>query len=441
VIHSSARFHAVSVCDEEVVPTLSIVIPALDEARGIRALVERVLALLPGLQELSVDTLEVIVVDDGSTDETAAVVATIEGVRLISHDRNCGYGAALKTGFAAATGEWIGFLDADGTYPPERFPDLLRAGLGAGADIVVGSRRSGARSRMPVVRRIGNQVWSAMLTAIGHRHVADPASGMRVFRAAVLRTLSPLPDGLNLTPVMTARALHEDLELLELPIPYDARVGESKLDPLRDGAEFTRSIVWTSLGYNPSRILAIAGGAMMLAATAIGLSIVGLRLRGVTPLGPVGAWTTFMAVLLALGGLSVATLGIGFNYFVALLHREPVRQGLLLSRPMSGAARLHLGWLGGISLALGIGVGLAALGMGLRGWPVERLWFYYLFATAACLGGVQSIVAWVQFRVLEALSRRDDLIETEWRTAATRSRTAGEASSREVPASNQPGGG
>ena len=86
--------------------------------------------------------MELIVVDDGSHDRTAEVAEAIEGVRLIKHPKNRGYGAALKTGFACAQGDLIGFLDADGTYPPEYFPQLCQHAMN-GSDLVIGSRMAG----------------------------------------------------------------------------------------------------------------------------------------------------------------------------------------------------------------------------------------------------------------------------------------------------------
>lgn len=132
--------------------TLSVVIPAWNEEDGIQEIMDRVLAIRPDLPPVGVEDLELIVVDDGSSDRTAELVAACEGARLIQHEVNGGYGAALKTGFAAAQGEFIGFLDADGTYPPEYFPALCEVALEQDADIVIGSRMAGADSEMPRVR-------------------------------------------------------------------------------------------------------------------------------------------------------------------------------------------------------------------------------------------------------------------------------------------------
>ena len=137
--------------------------------RGIQEVAERVLHCEAQLSAVGFDGLELIVVDDGSTDRTAAIAGALRGVRVLRHPRNRGYGAALKTGFAAATGEWIGFLDADGTYPPEYFPQLCQVALTRNADIVIGSRMAGSDSQMPATRRIGNYLFALSLI-----HISEP---------------------------------------------------------------------------------------------------------------------------------------------------------------------------------------------------------------------------------------------------------------------------
>ena len=132
-----------------------ICIPAYNEEGAIAETLERCLALGEALERAGIPQFEVIVVDDGSSDRTAEIVARFPSVRLF-RQRNAGYGAALKAGFSAARYELIGFLDADATYPPEEFPSLCRGVLEAGADLVIGSRMAGSDSEMPRVRRLGN---------------------------------------------------------------------------------------------------------------------------------------------------------------------------------------------------------------------------------------------------------------------------------------------
>jgi glycosyltransferase involved in cell wall biosynthesis len=104
--------------------TFSLVIPAFNEEKGIADTMHRALAIKPRLVAIGIASLELIVVDDGSSDRTAEVVRShSNNVKLVQHVKNRGYGAALKSGFHAASGQFLGFLDADGTYPPEYFPD------------------------------------------------------------------------------------------------------------------------------------------------------------------------------------------------------------------------------------------------------------------------------------------------------------------------------
>ena len=252
--------------------TLSVIIPAFNEADGIQAIIQRVLATRADLAAVGISDLELIVVDDGSDDGTADRVLANAEVRLIRHLRNSGYGAALKTGFAAATGEWLGFLDADGTYPPEYFPQLCREALD-GAELVIGSRMAGADSQMPATRRLGNVIFATLLSVLGWQRVTDSASGMRVFKKETLARISPLPDGLNLTPVMSTRAVHEGVKMVEVPIPYSERVGRSKLSVVRDGRIFLTSMIWTVLSYNPVRILGILGLIGVAIAALVGLGL------------------------------------------------------------------------------------------------------------------------------------------------------------------------
>jgi glycosyltransferase involved in cell wall biosynthesis len=254
-----------------VTPTLSIVIPALNEERGIDAILERVLSQRGELGRAGVPGLEVIVVDDGSKDRTAERVSGYADVRLIRHETNRGYGAALKTGFGAATGDLLAFLDADGTYPPELFPTLCRALAEHDADLVIGSRMLGRDSEMPLVRRVGNTIFATLLSVVGSRRISDSASGMRVFRRDALESLYPLPDGLDFTPAMSTRAVYEGITMIEVPIAYKERIGASKLNPLKDGVRFLRSILWTALLYDPQRFFGTLGIAMLALALVLGL--------------------------------------------------------------------------------------------------------------------------------------------------------------------------
>lgn len=387
--------------------TLSVVIPAYNEESGIQDVMARVLSIRPRLPEAGISNLELIVVDDCSRDRTAEIVAATPGARLIHHAVNGGYGAALKTGFAAAQGELIGFLDADGTYPPEHFPNLCRVALAQDADIVIGSRMAGAESRMPPVRRLGNLIFANLVSLVSAQRITDSASGMRVFKKAILDRIYPLPDGLNLTPVMSTRALHEQLKMVEVPIPYSERAGRSKLNVMRDGMRFAQSIVWTALTYNPVRQLGLIGLAAMGVGLAVAVWLLALRLQGITTLGPGGVFALFAGAVLGVAGVSIFTLGATFNYLVAIFYKQPIRQGLFGRPILPSPLDRHFGWMGVLAMVGGGALGIASLVAGLNGWALTRLWFWLLLSALAVIVGLQLVISWFIVRALEELSQRE----------------------------------
>lgn len=390
---------------------LSICIPVLNEEGSIAETLQRCLAIGPALAQAGVPAFEVIVVDDGSTDGTAERVRAFPQVRLVQHPVNRGYGAALKTGFAAASFDLVGFLDADATYPPEEFPALCLPVTSGRADLVIGSRMLGADSEMPLVRRIGNTFFATLLTLVGRSVVTDSASGMRVFRREALGLLSPLPDGLNLTPVMSTRAMHERIVTLEVPITYRERVGRSKLSVTRDGLRFLKTIVWTTLTYNPVRILGVIGLGGVLLAVLVGLGLVALRLSGVTELGPVGAFSVFAATVSAVAGVSIFALGASFNYLVSLFYKRPIRQGLFRTPVFTTPIERMFLPVGLTAFGLGLAAALVSLVLALRGWPIERFWLYLSASSLLILVGLQLAMWWLVMSVLRELSAGESLSE------------------------------
>ena len=391
---------------------LSIVIPAYNEEDGIETIARRVLAVRPALEQVGVELAELLVVDDGSRDRTAEIAAGIPGVTLIRHAKNKGYGGALKTGFGAARGDLVGFLDADGTYPPEYFPKLCVQAMN-GTDLVIGSRMAGAESHMPPMRRIGNFFFANLLSLISNQKVTDSASGMRVFKRETLARMYPLPDGLNLTPVMSTRAIHEGIRVAEVPIPYSERVGRSKLSVVRDGYIFLQSIVWTALAYNPVSILGKLGLVGVVLAGLAGLWLVALRLGGTTTLGALEVGVLFAALVAGVVGVSVFALGVTFNYLVTLFYKQPVRQGLFGKPLFKTPLDQHFGWVGLLSTVAGVVLGAVSFSLSLTGWEIARLWLYLLGSAMLTLVGVQLVIYWILLRVLEELSQREILAQRD----------------------------
>ncbi|MEO6062337.1 MAG: glycosyltransferase family 2 protein [Thermoflexales bacterium] len=392
--------------------SLSVVIPAYNEEHGIAEIVRRVLDARASTRASGIGDVDLIVVDDGSRDGTAAAVSQIEGARLVRHVANHGYGAALKTGFSCSTGEFIAFLDADGTYPPESLPDLCRAAL-AGADLVIGSRMAGEKSEMPTTRRLGNWFFAGLLSLIGQARISDSASGMRVIRRSALERLYPLPDGLNFTPVMSTRAVHEGLKMVEVPIVYSERIGRSKLSVVRDGVRFFNSIVWTALTYNPARMIGMVGLAGVLFAALVIVWLAVQRLSGITVLGRAGTFLVYFGGVCGVAGVSLVNLGIMFNYLVSLFQKRAVRQGMFGKPLFDPPIDRQFWWMGLLAIAAGAVLGIAVLVTSPSGDAIQRSWLWMLGAAFLVLVGVQVLVSWMVMRVLDEISGREELVRRD----------------------------
>lgn len=235
--------------------TLTIVIPALNEEEAIGQTISRCLDARSHIEQHGgVSGVELIVVSDGSTDRTPEIARGFDDVEVIVFERNRGYGAAIKEGWRRANGTLLGFLDADGTCDPKYFAEMCRLAREENADVVLGSRL-GPDSRMPPIRRLGNRIYAFLLGFLCGFQVTDTASGMRVVRRGALKHLYPLPDGLHFTPSMSARALLNGLQVIEIPMRYEERIGRSKLSVLRDGVRFLKTIFSGVLCYRPEKIL------------------------------------------------------------------------------------------------------------------------------------------------------------------------------------------
>lgn len=397
--------------------TLSVVIPALNEQDGIVQIIERVRALHPALNEQKV-TLEIIVVDDGSQDRTALRAAQCADTRVIRHLVNRGYGAALKTGFRHASGELLAFIDADGTYPPEALPEMIRALDRENADLVVGSRMSGAASEMPVMRRVGNFAFAHMLSVLSGVRVQDSASGMRLLKRDALRQLYPLPNGLNFTPAMTTRALNEELKIVEVPIAYAERIGRSKLSVVRDGVRFTNTIVWTTMTYRPVRVWGGIGLALGGAAALLALVLIADWLMGNTWLAHLSPFFAFAMLVCGVLGTSIFSLGVMFSYLIAILTHKPVRRGMFGRVIFDPPLDYYFGRIGACAALSGILVSGIALWLITQHWTFEELWIWIVLGSLLIVVGAQLCMSYLVIRVLDELAQREastqrDLVDAD----------------------------
>lgn len=232
-------------------PLFSLIVPCFNEQDGVAKTLAELRATLGDAGDY-----ELVVVNDGSTDGTAAVLdAELEQdsrLRVVTHGRNRGYGAALKSGIRASRSELIVITDADGTYPNHRLPELIR--LAADADMVVGARIADD-VKYPFIRRIPKLFLRAYASWITQQDIPDLNSGMRVLRRSVVqRFLNVLPDGFSFTTTITVAMLTNRYVVKYVPIGYAARIGRSKIRPIRDTAKFFQLVLRTGMYFAPLRV-------------------------------------------------------------------------------------------------------------------------------------------------------------------------------------------
>lgn len=202
----------------------SVVIPVFNEEAAVGAEIQKVRRVL----DARGITHEIIIVDDGSADQSGARAAEA-GAGVIRHVENRGYGAAIKTGMSAARYDTIVITDADGTYPADAIPDLL-AELDT-ADMVVGAR-TGAEVHIPLVRRPAKWVLNWVATRVAGRKIPDLNSGLRAFRRECANQyLSILSNRFSFTSTITLALLGDDYRVVYRPISYFPRIGKSKITP------------------------------------------------------------------------------------------------------------------------------------------------------------------------------------------------------------------
>ena len=205
-------------------PLVSVIVPVFNEEENIGMTVERILQLRDRLN------LEVIVVDDGSTDQTREIVKNFKDVNLICHEKNCGKGGAIVTGMLSSRSDIIVIQDADLEYLPEDIPKLIDPILRGKADFVFGSRFLGTIRGMSRSHRVGNMILSLAAMLLYNTSITDVMTGHKAFSRRSIKTVKLSERGFGVEVELTAKFLRNGWKLAEVPISYVYRKrGRSKI--------------------------------------------------------------------------------------------------------------------------------------------------------------------------------------------------------------------
>lgn len=236
--------------------SLSIILPAKNEALAIGTTVAGIRQLFP--------EAEVLVVNDGSTDNTAEVAAQA-GAKVVRHPYSKGNGAAIKTGARAASGEILVFMDADGQHDPADIPRLLKR-LDEGHDMVVGARQKG--SQASVGRGIANKFYNGLATYMTGHKIEDLTSGFRAVRASKFREfLYLLPNGFSYPTTSTMAFFRAGYSVAYEPIHAAERIGKSHIRLVRDGMRFLLIIFKIGTLYSPLKLFGPIAALLFAGAT------------------------------------------------------------------------------------------------------------------------------------------------------------------------------
>lgn len=200
-------------------PSISLVLPAHDEAPNLGPLLAEARRILPRIAK----EYELIVVDDGSRDATAEIATRTPGVRLVRHERNRGYGAALRSGLRAARCDWIFFTDADLQFDLDDLPALLEASHGV--DIVAGYR---APRRDPPLRQLLGWGWGRLVRAVHGIRVRDVDCAFKLLRRSVIDAIPIESVGAFVNTEILVRAAAHGFRIREVPVRhFPRRAGRS----------------------------------------------------------------------------------------------------------------------------------------------------------------------------------------------------------------------
>jgi len=286
---------------------LSIIIPAYNEEKSIGSVIREIPKELKGIK-----TVEIIVIDDGSKDNTVNEAKKSGANKIISLKENKGLAYAFKIGIDAALesgADIIVNIDADGQYDAKEIPLLIQPILNNDADIVLGSRFKGWIEEMPIQKKIGNKIATKITSLVSGFQVSDAQTGFRAFSREAALQLNILSEYTYVQETII-QAINKNLTIKEIPVHFRKRKGKSRLisNILTYAKRAGITILRTYLHYRPLRTFAILGGILILIGLIIGLRVlIHFLLTGfVSPYIP----STILSAIFIIIGFQVIILGL-----------------------------------------------------------------------------------------------------------------------------------
>jgi glycosyltransferase involved in cell wall biosynthesis len=220
---------------------------------------------------------KVIVVDDGSTDKTSEV-ARLAGAEVIRHERNKGYGAALRTCFETAKkldAENLIILDSDGQHNPDEIPKLLAPIKFDGVDVVIGSRFLGGNDKnIPTYRRFGLKILNIVTNLGGSIGISDTQSGFRAYSRDAIRKIRIMEDGMGASSEIVAQIKDNGLKVAEIPIKVNYGVEGSTQNPVSHGLSVLISVTKLASDKHPLLFFGVPGVTLAMISLYFGLFVI-----------------------------------------------------------------------------------------------------------------------------------------------------------------------
>ena len=280
---------------------LTVIIPAFNEQEGLPPTLRALLA------EPRLQGCRILVIDDGSSDGTAAAARAVAGVEVLQHKNNQGYGASIKTGTRHTESHYVAWFDADGQHRAEDLANLFEATIRGSYDAVFGNRSAG--SAVVKSRVVGKKVLSLVANSVAAQKIPDINCGLRVFRRTLLEAYLPLlPDGFSASTTTTLLFIKRNRHYAFHPIVTAERVGKSSVKQLHDGVRTLHLMMRILFLFSAFKTFSLVAAVLLLAGIGYGTTIAVLHGQGF----PV------LAALITLAGVIMLGFGIVSDQISAL---------------------------------------------------------------------------------------------------------------------------